>query len=188
MMTPRAPSARAQFQREQSSPYSDDDLSPHAPRRKPHEPISGYVPGFHAAGSREGVISQLCSHIAHFGNARRGSLQPGRRHLYEQRRIVLLAHAPGRDWPSPPPSRPVPRPVRARERVARGSPPRPKRHPGRSGRGAGDAEQAERGFLRLLAAELDGMTGSDPIARDALIQEFLKVISSDESITELSGI
>ena len=50
------------------------------------------------------------------------SLQPRRRYLYEQRRVVLLAHSPRRDRPSSSPSRPVPHALRTRERVARGSP------------------------------------------------------------------
>jgi len=44
--------------------------------------------------------------------------------------------------------------------MARGSPERPERGAGRPRRGAGDAEQAERRFLRLLAAELGVMSAS----------------------------
>jgi hypothetical protein len=42
--------------------------------------------------------------------------------------------------------------------VARGSPERPERRPGGSRRGARDAEQAERRFLRVLAAKLGSLT------------------------------
>src|SRR5208282_3025782 len=70
----------------------------------------------------------------------------------------LLAHASRGDRAPSSPSRPVPAPLRARERLARGSPQRPERLPGRSRRAAGDAQQAERRLLRLLAAELGRMT------------------------------
>ena len=66
--------------------------------------------------------------------------------------VVLLPHAPRRDRPSSSCRRPVPDPLRSRGRVARGSSQRAERLPGRPACRAGDAQQAERRFLRVLAA------------------------------------
>ena len=51
--------------------------------------------------------------------------------------------------------------------MARGSPERPERCPGRPGCRVGDAEQAERRFLRILAAELGYLTRAEFIGGGA---------------------
>ena len=61
--------------------------------------------------------------------------------------------ASGRNRPSSSCRRPVPDPLRARGGLARGSPQGAERLPGRSPRWAGDAQQAQRRFLQILAAE-----------------------------------
>ena len=81
-------------------------------------------------------------------------LQSRRRHPQQQCRIVFWPHAPHRDRAPSSPRGSVSHPFRARGFVERGSSERPERRPGRSRCSAGDAEQAERRFLRLLATKL----------------------------------